>query len=179
MSDDEDKVKDDNHPIKEVIKRLGEPATQLGQPTLSRLGTALGALTEAGLYKIGISKVFEYNVRQNAELKKNLERMAIEFSDEEPVVTIPVEIAQPVMERLSHVADPNIADLFVKLLSTAGHANTAADAHPSFIYVIDQLTPDEALMLSALGGVSSLEFIQFGIRDSRPEASGATVILLF
>ena len=165
----------DNSMIK-VLRQLGKPALQVGQPTFTRLGTALGAITEAGLYKIGIAKVHEFNARNYVELERNIERIAAEFSDDDPVVTIPVELAQPVMERLAHVVDPKIADLFAKLLSAAGHESSSGLAHPSFIHVIDQLTPDEALMLSTLGNSHSLEFIQYGVRDTRLEASGATTI---
>jgi len=167
-------IEEEKHPISEIIERL--PTAQVGKPSFARLGNALGALTEAGLHKIGMARVLAYNEQQNLELSKNLERLVTEFQDEEPVVTIPVELAQPVIERLSFVKDSKIAGLFIKLLSTAGHEASAGLAHPSFVHVIDQLTPDEAILLNALEGVKDMEFIEYGVKNPLPEASGATYI---
>ena len=156
-------------PINTVLEKL--PISQISEPSTIRLGTALGALTEAALHKLGISKILEFNTEQNAELVRNLEKISYKFQDEEKVVPIPIEIAYPVLEKLTYISDTKISDIFINLISAAGHESTANLVHPSLIHVVDQLSPDEALMLQELKDCTSLECIEYGVVDETPKAN--------
>lgn len=62
-------------------------------------------------------------------------------------------IAGPVMERLKYLEDDSyLAKMYKELLSRAINKERISEAHPAFIHIIDQLSPDEAIILKQLHG---------------------------
>ncbi|HYG33300.1 MAG TPA: DUF4393 domain-containing protein [Clostridia bacterium] len=60
-------------------------------------------------------------------------------------------IAGPLLLNLAFAADaPHLKELYSNLLANAMHVPTASHVHPSFVYVIQQLTPAEAQILKVL-----------------------------
>ena len=60
-------------------------------------------------------------------------------------------IAVPAIESLRYTAhEESLREMYLKLLATAIDSETASQAHPAFVEVIRQLTPDEARMLKSL-----------------------------
>jgi hypothetical protein len=58
-------------------------------------------------------------------------------------------IAGPAMEAARFAAsNPTLREMYAKLLATAMDADTARYAHPAFVDIISQLTPDEARLVS-------------------------------
>ncbi len=62
-------------------------------------------------------------------------------------ISIPPEIGVPVVEKLMYVKDESLAELYVQLLASASNTKTASLAHPSFVMLIANLSPDEAALL--------------------------------
>jgi Abortive infection alpha len=82
-------------------------------------------------------------------LKRSLEkyRAKLENVPADEIIQVRPEIGVPIAERLSYVHDDYLSDLFVNLLAKASIKNNANLAHPSFVNIIDNLSPDEGLML--------------------------------
>ncbi len=94
-------------------------------------------------------------------LEQNLEKYRIQIEDtpEEKIVSISPEIGVPIMEKLSYVTDEELSNLYVNLLAKASTIDTSQFAHPSFVNVINNLCPDEAIYLQELYKRGALPFI--------------------
>ena len=63
----------------------------------------------------------------------------------------PLSIAGPIVIQMLFTSDePDLRDMYAKLLATSMDGATSDDAHPSFITLIQQLTPNEARILRYL-----------------------------
>jgi hypothetical protein len=67
----------------------------------------------------------------------------------ERITTPPPIVAGPALEALRFAGpEPSLRDLYVRLLATAMDSTTARQAHPAFVEIIRQLTPDEAKLVA-------------------------------
>lgn len=94
-------------------------------------------------------------LRKNSEYKH--EHFMKELSErakvipEDKLVTPPLHISGPAFEALRYTMDvKELRGMFIEFLACAMNSDTEGDAHPSFVEVIKQLSPDEAKILSAL-----------------------------
>lgn len=119
----------------------------LARPGVKQAGRALETVVGLGntiLWPIALA-----NERSRIALEKNLEkyRQSLESVPEEKIVGVAPEIGVPIAEKLAYITDDQLSDLYVKLLATASNADTLANAHPSFVNVVNNLSPDEAHLL--------------------------------
>lgn len=74
-------------------------------------------------------------------------------------------IAGPVMEGLGYSLDePNLKDMYLELLARASDDRAAAEAHPSFVEVIRQLSGEEAGLLGYVLKVADGRLPLVGVR---------------
>ena len=67
----------------------------------------------------------------------------------------PLSVAGPLMVQMLFASEePDLKEMYAKLLATSMDGATSNDAHPSFVTVIQQLTPDEARILHHLGSLN-------------------------
>ena len=67
---------------------------------------------------------------------------------EERQVPVPSHIAGPALRNLVFIEDDNILkELYLNLLTAAADKDQRGKAHPAFVNVIEQLSPDEAIIL--------------------------------
>lgn len=126
---------------------LSDVYGDLLRPGVKQVGRALE--TVVGLGNTILWPVALANEKARIALDKNLEkyRAQMENVPEEEVVNVPPEIGVPIAEKLAYVTDEELSDLYVNLLAKASTKETAKFAHPSFVNVINNLSPDEALIL--------------------------------
>jgi hypothetical protein len=141
----------------ELIPILAKAATEeklltqiygdLAKPGVSQVGRALGTLL--GLGNTILWPVQLLNERSRIVLEANLERCREKMSSipEDNISPIPPEIGVPIVEKLSHVTDPDLRELYTNLLARASNADTQPQAHPSFVNVLNNISPDEALLI--------------------------------
>lgn len=80
-------------------------------------------------------------------------------------------VAGPALEALKYAGhNPNLRELYANLLATSIDAETAREAHPAFVEIIRQLTPDEAKILKYIFERMYLPVIT--VRVSIPERGG-------
>jgi hypothetical protein len=92
------------------------------------------------------------NERARITLEKNLEKYRAQLNQVPPdkVAEVPPELGVPIAEKLSYVTNDQLSDLYVNLLAKASTFETAHLAHPSFVNVINNISPDEAILLLEL-----------------------------
>lgn len=134
--------------MEEVAKLVPEIYKDAGQPALRKLGKTAGLLWDSCVYL----RAAIYAARTRARLLPRLQKYLNEIAaiKDENLCEVPPEIGVPILERLSYVADNDIADLFIRLLTTASSDETNSLAHPRFVNLIDSISPDEAKMLIQL-----------------------------
>lgn len=97
-----------------------------------------------------------------------LERLA--SVDKESIQTPPPYIAGQILLQLPFCADQaQLRELYANLLASAMQRNLADRVHPAFVQVIQQISPDEALILSAIAKSPH----PFEIRESTSESGMA------
>jgi hypothetical protein len=135
----------------EVLKVPGvlvEIYGDLARPGVRQVGKALE--TVLGLGNTILWPVALANERSKLALERNLERYRLEMEKvpEGKVVGVCPELGVPIAEKLSYVEDDSLSAMYAKLLATGSNLDTLALAHPSFVNVINNLSPDEAHLLA-------------------------------
>lgn len=119
----------------------------LARPGVRQVGKALE--TVIGLGNTVLWPIALTNERSRIALERNLERYRknLESIPEEKIAEVAPEIGVPIAEKLAYVLDERLSEMYAKLLATASNVDTLRNAHPSFVYVINNLSPDEANLL--------------------------------
>jgi hypothetical protein len=83
-----------------------------------------------------------------------------EKSDIEDIVQPPINIMGPAIEALKYTGDcVELSGLFINLLYSSTHKERVGNAHPAFIEVIKQLSPDEAHLLTFISKLDTYPMI--------------------
>jgi hypothetical protein len=118
-------------------------------PSVQRVGGALDTLFKVGLSPVSILDWgFE---RSKAWLAKQIEERMAETPDQfhrSP----PLQIASPILIAIaSNAENEGLRNIFAELLLKAMDSRTVENIHPSFVSVLGQLTPQEALVFVSFG----------------------------
>jgi hypothetical protein len=149
--------------IREALKLpslLTEIYGDLLKPGVKQVGQALESVVGLGntiLWPITLA-----NERARIALANNLERFREKMSKvaAENVVPASPEIGVPVAEKLGYVADPKLSELYLNLLVSSSIKDTLDVAHPSFVHVIENLSPDEATLLEAFAKIEAIPYVR-------------------
>jgi hypothetical protein len=126
----------------------------LASPGVKQVGRALETVLQTGnivLLPLRMLNEFAANFE-----RRNFEQIADRFSNipEGDIVDVRPEIGVPILEKLSATQDPDLRHLFIELLATAADREKVTLAHPSYVRVIESLSPDEAHILKEWKGKS-------------------------
>ena len=84
-------------------------------------------------------------------LERTLERVCSRVPEERRTTPPPLQILGPIFEHIKYIDDDKILyELFEELLARSIDSERIAEAHPSFIHIIAQLSHDEAIILLEL-----------------------------
>lgn len=127
----------------------------LAKPGVRQVGKALESIL--GLGNTILWPITWANERSRISLERNLElyRQRLSTISEDQVIAVAPEIGVPVAEKLAYVADTKLSELYVTLLAKASSAETVSKAHPSFVNIINNLSPDEAYLLELFASASA------------------------
>lgn len=139
---------------------LKEIYGDLLKPGVKQVGKALE--TVVGLGNTVLWPVTLANEKARISLEKNLEKYRLQMAEvpDDKVASVPPEIGVPISEKLSYVTDEALSDLYVNLLAKASTRDTGNQAHPSFVNIVDSLSPDEALLIGKLYECLALAFVE-------------------
>jgi Abortive infection alpha len=123
------------------------------------------ALAPIGALIWGYEKIHDWLV---PELEARLARVPPER------IGIPAPtISGPAIEALRFAGtDETLRDLYANLLATAMDGDTARSAHPGFVEIIKQLTPDEARLLAHLDGLPAPQLATITVKIVVPPDQG-------
>lgn len=119
----------------------------LAQPSARVVGKTLGTTLEF------LFTPFSALQLVNDKLKVNFQHRLQQYADkmqqlpEEKQCEVHPELGVPIMQRLAYTTNDDVAELFLELLASASNLDKVGLAHPSFIAIIDRLSPDEAKLL--------------------------------
>ena len=145
MSDD-NKIRDTVEAVKGVVEAV--PVYQdLVQPTAQELGKSLAivaktvrvALAPLSAFVWGYEKISGYLDEKIPQLLKGVPH--------ERIITPEANVAVPAIEALRYSP---LREQYANLLATAMDSQTAQEAHPAFVEILKQLTPDEARILNRM-----------------------------
>jgi hypothetical protein len=120
----------------------------LVQPAAKEVGVGLQKTVQLALAPIsslvwGFDQIKEF---VGTSVAKRLEKIP-----SEKIITPPAQIAGPALESLKYTGHENVLrEMYGKLLATSMNADAVSNAHPSFVGIIKQLSPDEARICKML-----------------------------
>jgi hypothetical protein len=141
---EENKIRDAADAVKGIVQSV--PVYQdIAQPAAKEIGTALQtvaktvhiALAPVSGLVWGYEKIKEF---VSTSVAKRLEKIP-----PEKIITPSPQVAGPALEALKYAGhEESLREMYASLLATAMNADKAKIAHPGYVEVIRQLTPDEA-----------------------------------
>ena len=147
--------------VKATPNILGQVYDDLAKPSVMAVGKALGTVFEFSTSFLLPVKLLNDKFRLNFtkrlnEYKEKLEKIPIEKQCE-----VHPQIGTPIIEKLSYTTNDEIADLFTTLLVNASNIDMVNTAHPSFVNMIERMSPDEARILKYMMGKTEILYCTF------------------
>jgi Abortive infection alpha len=148
--------------LQPAAKELGK-----GVHTLSKLVNI--ALTPVSAMVWGYDQIKEY-VQTSLEQK-------LKETPQEDIVHPDLTVAGPALEALRFTGHKEeLREMFSNLLATAMDRKKATNAHPSFVDIIKQISPDEAKILQMLDGKTPIPIIKIRIYGNPSHAFAEPLI---
>lgn len=136
--------------IKEVVPKAYE---DLLQPAAQELGKSLVVVARAVSIALAPVEgaVWGYD-RIRSWLSVKLTQKLANTADED-IQQPPMNIAGPTIQNLTFAGEiPSLREFYANLLASSMDKKTASVSHPAFVRIIEELTPDEARILSSFVG---------------------------
>jgi hypothetical protein len=145
---DESQVRDVVDAVAGLVKEVPiyqdvvQPAAQeIGRGLQTVAKTVHIALAPISIMVWGYDQIRDFVLTKVADRLKNV--------PPENIVTPKVSVAGPALEALRFAGgEEGLSDMYANLLASAMDKNTAQGAHPAFVEIIKQLTPDEAKIVA-------------------------------
>ena len=91
------------------------------------------------------------------------------------IVSPDLNVAGPAVEAMKFAGHkPELREMYAKLLAASMDADTAVSAHPAFVEVIRQLTPDEAKVLALFCEMTEIPMVLLGSKHLKEEELSVT-----
>jgi len=126
---------------------LKEIYGDIAKPSVKSVGNAL-----EDVFGIVFGALSYFPQKGNIYLKNNLEqyRKKLENVPADKIIPVDPQIGAPIVEKLRYTKNQEISELFTTLLANASNSEKVESVHPSFISIIEQLSPDEAKIIAHL-----------------------------
>ena len=166
-----------------IAKALAVPASKiihevygdLFKPGVRQVGKALD--TVLGLGNTILLPVAWGNERVRIASNANLERYRRKMEDipEDGVCPVPPEVGVPILEKLSYVTNEQLSEMYIELLAKASQKESANVAHPSFVNIINNISPDEAIFMRSIRYTDFIPYVEVREITSDEKHSWITV----
>lgn len=162
--------------VKATPNILGQVYGDLAQPSVKAVGNALGTVFEFSTSFLLPVKLLNEKFKLNFTKRLNEYKEKLEQVPEEKQCEVHPQIGTPIIEKLSYTTNEEIADMFTTLLANASNVDMVNTAHPSFVNMIERMSPDEARLLRYLKGKSDVQYCIFN--GNIPKGNGEYVTIL-
>ena len=147
MSDPSSNLKDTAEAVKGIVEAVPVYQDAL-QPAVRKTGEGLETVVSAVLIALAPLKAMVWGYEQ---LETYLSTKVAEKLSETPsseIIEPKLHVAGPALEALRYTGhEEELSELYANLLAASMDDRTAFKAHPSFVEIIKQITPDEARLL--------------------------------
>lgn len=164
MSDDS-KIKDIVDVVKVVVEAV--PVYQDAiQPAAKEIGKGLETIAKTINIALAPLKALIWGYEKIADYLEGALAQKLKHVPTERIVTPSLNILGPAVESLKFTAhEPALRELYVNLLATSLDLKTANEAHPAFVEIIKQMTPDEAMIVKLFATKNVFPLINIKIYD--------------
>ena len=162
--------------VKATPNILGQVYGDLAQPSVKAVGNALGTVFEFSTSFLLPVKLLNEKFKINFTKRLNEYKEKLEQIPDEKKCEVHPQIGTPIIEKLSYTTNEEIADLFTTLLANASNVDMVNTAHPSFVNMIESMSPDEAKLLRYLKGKEDIQYCIFK-GNALKEENGYIVLL--
>lgn len=140
---------------------LGQIYSDLASPSVKAIGNALGTVFEYGTNFLLPLKL--QNEKAKATFAHNLEayKKKLNSIPEKERCEVHPQVGTPIVDKLTYTTSEEIADMFTSLLASDSDNRTKQYVHPSFVGIIENLSPDEARIIKYFKGKETIEFCSF------------------
>lgn len=144
-------------PLKDLLPEVYGDAVK---PGMKAVGQAIGDALEMCLLPITTLGYIPKVVK--ACLDKHLHTFEGKLNriPEEKKANIHPQISIPVIQKLLYTTNDTIAELFINLLTSSANIDMCSNAHPGFVEIISQLSPDEAKIIKYLNGKDDIQYAE-------------------
>lgn len=146
MSDD-DRIRDITDAVKGIVEAVPIYQDAL-QPAAKEIGTALQTVAKTIHIVLAPVSALVWGYDQIKDFIST--RLAEKLRDVPPenIATPKPNVAGPALESLKYTGhEETLREMYANLLAASMDTRTATGAHPAFVEIIRQLTPDEARLL--------------------------------
>lgn len=143
--------------IAQCPELLKEVYGDLAKPGVQQVGLAIGTIF--GLGNTLLMPLALKNEKAKLVLENNLNRYRekLENVPNDQICEVVPEIGVPVIEKFLYVTNEELSEMYAELLAKASQTQHANVAHPSFVNILSNMSPDEAVLLK------SIRHVPFGI----------------
>lgn len=120
------------------------------KPGVSQVGQAIGTLIGLGNTLLMPLALKNEKSKINIQNNLNIYRQKLETISEENIQSVVPEIGVPILEKLMYVSDETLVDLYTELLAKASDKEQCKSTHPSFVNIINNLSPKESKLLDVI-----------------------------
>jgi hypothetical protein len=175
---DENKIRDAADAIKGIAEAVPVYQDAL-QPALKEVGTGLQTVAKtihialapiSGLVW-GYEKLSVFIATKLSDKLKNV--------PPENIITPKANVAGPAFEALRYSGyEESLNDMYANLLASAMDRETARGAHPAFVEILKQMTPDEAKILKGLAGGTLAPMLEIKVKAKNAvQGTGSQTLL--
>ena len=119
------------------------------QPAAQEVGKALQTLAKTVHIALAPVSALVWGHDQIKEFVSTKVTERLRNVPPENIISPKPNVAGPALESLRYTGhEESLSDMYANLLATAMDSSTALGAHPAFVEIIRQLTPDEAKLVS-------------------------------
>ena len=147
--------------VKGVPNILGQIYSDLAQPSVKAVGQALGTVFEFSTSFLLPVKLLNEKFKLNFKKRITEYEQKLEAIPEDKRCEVHPQVGTPIIEKLSYTTNDDIADLFTTLLANASNVDMVNTAHPSFVTMIERLSPDEARIIKYLKEKDDIQYCDF------------------
>ena len=147
--------------LKDTPNIIGQVYIDVAQPSAKVVGAALSTVFEFSTSFLLPIKLLNEKFKLNFAKRLEEYRIKLEQIPEDKRCEVHPQIGTPLIEKLSYTTNDEIADLFTTLLANASNLDMVNTAHPSFVSLIERLSPDEARIIAYLKGRDDIQYCHF------------------
>ena len=144
-------------PLKDLLPEIYGDALK---PGMKAVGHAIGDALEMCLLPITAMGYVPKLAKKCLDKHLKTFEQKLNKIPEDKKADIHPQISIPVIQKLLYTTNDTIAELFINLLTSSANIDMCSNAHPGFVEIISQLSPDEAKIIQYLNGENDIQYAE-------------------